>query len=354
MKVTFFVGQLEQGGAERVVSLISNKLVEKGFNVEILTYYDRNINYNINKSINIIKVVKETNSNNILKNINWLKNYFKNNTNIIISFMAPFNILSLFANRKNSTPIIVSDRNDPRSVPSNPIIRYIRDLFYDLYADLVIVQTENNKSYFNKNIQNKTVIISNPVDLNDLACKAIETKKKNVIVSAGRLMPQKNQIMLIDAFKIIHDKYNDYQLVIYGEGPHRKELEKRIDELELSEYVFLPGELKDVLKKELAAKAFVLSSNYEGMPNALIEAMCLGLPCVSTKVSGANELIEDGANGYLVNTNDVNALSNRLEKIINDDKLANKLAKNASKLNKTLNIDVITDKWVTFINKVLK
>lgn len=353
MKVLFFLGQLEQGGAERVVSLISNKLVERGFDVEILTYYDRDINYKINKKIIIKKVVYETKSYNLLKNYSWLKSYFRNNVDVIISFMAPFNILSLFANRNNNTPIIVSDRNDPRAVPSNLFVRCIRNLFYELYANLIVVQTSANKKYFNEKVQRKTVVISNPIDVGSLANKAIKTKKKNIIISVGRLKPQKNQLMLIDAFKIFHDKHKDYQLVIYGEGSYRDVLEYRINELKLNKYVKLPGEYKNVLKKELNAKVFALSSNYEGMPNALLEAMCLGLPCISTKVSGAKEIIKNGINGYLIDSNSKD-LADKLELLVNDKKLSTKLAKEASKLNNTFNIDTIANKWVTFINKVCK
>lgn len=351
MKVLFFVGQLKQGGAERVVSIISNKLVERGFDVEVLSYYDSEINYFFDQKIIITKVVNETHSTNKLVNLRFLKKYF-NNTDIIISFMAPFNILALLANRNNNVPIIVSDRNDPNKIPTNPIIRKLRDSLYKK-ANYVVVQTENNKKYFNY-LGEKVVVINNPIDLKDLVGKALETKKEDLIVSVGRLKPQKNQLMLIKAFSKIANDYPSYKLMIYGEGPYRETLENRIKELNLVDRVLLPGEEKEVIRKILNAKLFVLPSNFEGMPNALMEAMCVGLPCISTKVSGANELIDNGNNGLLVDINDVDSLTKNMKLILDDETLSNKLATNAIKLNEELEVNNITDKWALLINKVVK
>lgn len=350
MKVLFFVGQLKQGGAERVVSIISNKLVERGFDVEILSYYDSEINYYFDSRIKITKVIKESKTNNLIKNTNWLKNYFKNNSDIIISFMAPFNILSLWANRNNDVSIIVSDRNDPRRVPSNIILRVIRNKLYKK-ANYVVVQTEHNKEYFSN--LNNVVVINNPIDLKELASKALNTSKENKIVSIGRLMPQKNHIMLINAFNEFVKKHNDYKLVIYGEGSYRTELEKKIKELNLSDSILLPGETTNILNEILDAKLFVLSSNYEGMPNALVEAMCLGLPCISTKVSGANELIKNKENGLLIDINNTNQLLELMKLLIEDNELAIKLANNATKLNQELNVDRIVNNWIELINKAI-
>ena len=149
-------------------------------------------------------------------------------------------------------------------------------------------------------------------------------------------MPQKNQKMLFRAVKTVLEKYPEYQLVIYGEGPMREELEGYAKELGIEKYISLPGSMADVHDRIKDAEIFVLSSNFEGMPNALIEAMCLGLPVISTKVSGATDLIKDYENGLLTELNDQKELETAMIEMIENPDLAEKLAKNAIELNDSL------------------
>ena len=353
MKITFFVGEFNGGGAERVISILANKLVERDFDIEILKYHNTENLYETNPRIVINSVEENTNTRKLLTNIVWLKKHFKENTDIIISFLAPFNIIALLANTGNNAPIIVADRNDPRRVPSNPIIRFIRNLLYR-FADGIVLQTKDNKEYFSKAIQRKSVVISNPIDLKEKASIALKTLKQNTIVTVARLEEQKNQKMLIRSFYELKDEFNDYQLVIYGEGSYRNELQSLIDELEMSDRISLPGHKEDVIDRIASSKLFVLCSNYEGMSNSLIEAMCLGLPVICTKVSGTNELIVNNENGLLININNQKELTESIRKLLIDNELSSKLATNASKLNDELNSDVICDKWIEFINSIKK
>ena len=352
MKILFFIGALSEGGAERVISILANNLV-RDFDVEILKYYNSDNFYNIDKKVKITSVEENTNSKNKILNIKWVREYFKNNADLIISFLAVFNMYALVANIGNNIPVIVADRNDPRYIPKNRILRFIRDRLYRK-ANAVVLQTKSNKEYFDNLIQKKSYVIYNPINMNSFVGKAFNTNKEKIIVSVGRLEVQKNQIMLIDAFNEIRKKYDDYKLIIYGEGPYRKQLEDKINELNLSSYVLLPGNKKNIFDEISKAELFVLSSNYEGMPNALIEAMCLGLPCISTKVSGATDLIQDGVNGLLVDVGDTNDLTNKITKLIEDKEYAYKLANKATEINNILDSDVICDKWLEMINNVVK
>lgn len=349
MKILFFICTLDEGGGQRVVSMLSSKMVERGFDVEVLKYYNSESIYPISDRVKI-NSVECNNGRSIISNIIWMRSYFKKNADIVISFLAPFNIIALLANMFNKTPIIVADRNDPRFVPNNKIVRKLRDFLYR-FANGVVVQTTDNKKYFSDTIQNKTIVIKNPFSMTDKIGKALKVKKNNEIVSVGRLEKQKNQEMLIKAFYELRKEY-DYKLTIYGEGAYRKELEELINQLNLNDYVFLPGTSKDVLEDIKHACCFVLSSNYEGMPNALAEAMCLGLPVISTKVSGASDLIRNNENGLLIDVGDEDALINSLKKVLDNQDYRNLLAKNASKISKKLDIDVITNQWLEFINKV--
>lgn len=347
-RLVFFLSSLEEGGAQRVVSILSNKLVERDFDVTILTYFDEEVNYHINEKIKLVSVIKETGKTGKLQNIKWLRHFFNENADLVISFLAPFNMLALMC--KTKTPIIVADRNDPYMVPNNKVIRKMRDYLYKK-ADYVVLQTEKNKRYFS--YLKNTKVISNPINIKDYVGLALKSKKANKIVSVARLMPQKNLKMLIDAFNEIINEQNSNKLFIYGEGLSRNDLQNHINNLGLQESVILAGNSVDVFNDIKDAKIFVLPSNYEGMPNSLIEAMCLGLPVISTKVSGAEELIEDGKNGLLIDINDKEQLVNKLELLLSDEELRNKLAKNATKLANELSVDKISKLWIDCINEVI-
>lgn len=347
----FFVGTLMEGGAERVISILSRKMHEQGFDVQILLYYDREIFYEIESAVKITVVQKESGSSNILKNLLWIRRFFKANADVIISFLSPFNIMSLAVHTGLRSTIIVADRNDPRFIPVNPAIRKLRDFLYR-FSDGVVLQTMHNRNYFSKAIQQKSVIISNPIDLGEKAGMGLATKKRHEIVSVGRLMPQKNQAMLLRAFAKISADFPEYCLTIYGEGPERELLEKLAGELGIKERVNLPGSVKDVHHRIACCELFILSSNYEGMPNALIEAMCLGLPCISTNVSGAADLIVSGENGLIIEVGDTEALTHQMKQLLSDQGQRDRYARNAVELNSKLEVDKIVKEWISFISSV--
>ena len=347
----FFIGTLCNGGAERVVSILAGHMAKQGMDVEILTYYDRPVSYQVDSRVKLTAVETMTGSGNKVKNLLAIRKYFKRNVRIVISFLAPFNMMAIAANLGNGVPMIVADRNDPTKVPSNAAVRKVRDVLYR-FATGVVVQTQKNKAYFCQAVQKKSKVIYNPIDLKDYAAIALHTEKEKKIVTAGRLMPQKNQKMMIRSFASVHEKHPDYQLVIYGEGPSRDELEALVKELGLVKCVLLPGNISDIHEHIKNAEIFVLSSDYEGMPNALIEAMCLGLPSISTKVSGAKDLIKDHENGLLTELNNQEQLEKAMLELIENKELADKLAKNAAKLNEELEVSKIMQQWIDFIKEL--
>ena len=347
-KITFFIGSLEEGGAERVLSYLTSYLAEKEYEILLVLYHDRELFYQLDPRVEVKVVTRETRSGNILKNLCWLRRCFKENSSVVISFLAIYNIFASFALAGTDVPLLVADRNDPRCVPTNKLLRYLRNGCYR-FADGVIVQTQRNKQYFSNKIQNKSVVIYNPINLGAYYACARTATKENTIASVGRLMPQKNQQMLIRAFAELHPEFPEYKLVIYGEGPARAELELLIDQLGMAEYVFLPGSEKNVFEKIAPAKLFVLSSDYEGMPNALAEAMCLGLPCISTAISGATDMIQSGENGVLVEPNNASELKQAMRKVLTDDMFAEKISAEALKLYEKLDWSIIAKQWMDYI-----
>ena len=163
--------------------------------------------------------------------------------------------------------------------------------------------------------------------------------------------PQKNQKLLINAFSELAKKIPDYTLVIYGEGSLRKELEKFIESKGLKDRIFLPGAKNNIQEYIKDASLFVLSSDYEGIPNALIEAMAIGLPCVSTDCSpgGARELITNGENGVIVECRNSNELATAMARLLTDRESAKKMGTNAKKIYTRVDKNLVCNRWLDLI-----
>lgn len=346
-----------QGGAERVISILSNALCTMGHQVEILLYYDRPIFYKINESVLVHSDEEVIGKSGVLKHIRWRRKYIKEkNPDVVISFLAPFNMINIVAMAGLKIPLIVADRNDPKKVPGNFVVRKVRDFLYR-FANGIVLQNDTNKKYFSKTVQKKSAVIFNPLDLGAyeaaaLACEEKKEEKKKEIVSVARVIEQKNPMMLLNAFSRISDKYPDYKLVFYGDGDMRQLVLSKAEELGLADRVKAPGSEKNIFEKIKDSELFVMTSDYEGMPNALIEAMCIGLPCISTKVSGAVDVIEDGKNGLLIDCRNEDALVEAMDRMLSDSELRETCAKNASKLAELLRTDIITNQWLDFIKTV--
>ena len=347
-RLVIFTGALMQGGAERVISILSHRMIDAGFQVEILVLRDKEIFYTFDPRVKITVAEKETDSKNLLKNLFFIRRYFRKNADVILSFLAPFNVVALLTHTGLKSKIVVADRNDPRHIPSNPLVRKLRDFLYK-FADGVVLQTTQNRAYFSGRVQKKSVVIGNPVDLGEKKRIGLTAEKRQEIVTAGRLMPQKNQPMLIRAFAAIAADYPDHTLILYGEGPEREKLEALAKELGVADRVKLPGAVKDLPDRIAGSELFVLPSDYEGMANALIEAMCIGLPCISTEVSGAGDLIEPGKNGELIPVGDLEGLISAMRKLLSDRDLAAKYAAEATKVSDRLAVEKIMGEWLDYI-----
>ena len=180
--------------------------------------------------------------------------------------------------------------------------------------------------------------------------------KKKEIVAVGRLHWQKNYPLLIDAFSEISKKYKDYKLTIYGEGEERKRLQEIINNKKLTKRITLAGNVSDIKKYISSSKLFVMTSDFEGMPNSLIEAMVLGLPVISTDCpcGGPKELIENNKNGILIKVGNKDELINAIDKVLSNEKMASQLGLSAKKIVDKVNPNYINNQWKNFINEIYK
>lgn len=361
MKILFSIDTMTKGGAERVISNLANIFSKNNEDVSILTLLKGDSAYQLDSKIKYTSLeIKEGKKNIFQKIYYYIANLFNirkfvktNKYDIVVSFLPRMTFYMALATLGTKTKLIISERNDPASIYVNPIKKYIYKRIFEL-ADGIVFQTSMARNFFSKKVYNKSIIIPNPV--NDLFYQKREFKKRNKnIVNVGRLTEQKNQKLLIDAFYDFSKKHNDYNLIIYGEGPLRIELEEYIKSLKLEALIKLPGIIDNIADKIVNSSMFVFTSNYEGMPNALMEAMTLGIPCISTDCpcGGPREIIDNGINGFLVPVGEKNEIVYKMEEIISAD-ISQKFSINAIEKMQLYKNDLINEKWKNYIEKVLK
>lgn len=374
MIIIFVTASLNSGGSERVMSLLANSLAQGGHDVEIVCVNKPIVFYPIETSVKVWLVANEIGNNSLHRKAAWLRKHVETvKPDVVIAFMTSVYCMTLASLAGIRVPVITSERIDP--CHSDFFRKLIRMLILPLTSHHV-VQTEHIRNYYPSFIRKKTSIIYNPV--NDEVFKSpdglqvqgenaassvqssntpIEVReevKLNRIISVGRLTEQKNQEMMIRAFAKVSDKFPDWQLVIYGEGPMRGSLELIVDSLEMQDRVLLPGRTEHVIEELRKSKIFCLSSDFEGMSNAMIEAICTGLPIVITNVSGVSELVEDGKSGYVVPCGDVEQLALALQKVMSNSDIQETMSEFNLKKADMFKLGNIVDQWELLIQKVVQ
>ena len=358
MKLLFVIQGLHSGGAERVMSVLCNTFADQGISVILaLTEQNNNFAYEINSAVRIVDVTSSSNAGLVSNRGNNIKNlrklYITEKPDAVISFITRTNICAILAGVGLNTPIIISERNNPVVDPRSRKTRLLRDLLYPLAAGCVF-QTEFAMNCFPSKVKRKSKVIFNPVSADIKTVDLNQTRKKR-IVSICRLNKQKNIPLLIRSFANICNKYPDYCLEIYGEGEEKESLEEMIKNFGISEKCHLMGHTSHPMAILASSQIFALSSDYEGMPNALIEAMCAGCACVSTDspAYGARDLICNQENGLLVSVGDEKEFTEALESLLLDDEKREQFGIKARDTIKKVDTNVITEKWLAFIkNKI--
>ena len=338
-------------GAERVIAQLSNYFVENGKQCNIITLNDEDVFYKLDPRISILPVGRKSDN----KVLDKLKRYhqvrkmvLQQKPDLVLSMPEEIGVYVLLALLGTKIPVYVSERNNPWVMPDVKVTRILRTLMYP-FAKGLIFQTEMAKSFFSDDIQKKGIVLKNPVDAQRIPHQYCG-QRENVIVAAGRLSRQKNMPLLLKAFSRFSPDHPEFKLRIFGEGELREELTLLADSLGIAEKVELPGRTTALLEKMNSAAMFVLSSDYEGMPNVLLEAMCMGMPAISTDCpsGGPRELIKDGVNGLLVPVGDETALYEAMEKMT-DPAFAKQMGDAAYEIREELTSTEIFVSWYRYL-----
>lgn len=356
MKIAFYINAIHEGGAERVMVNLASNFANEGDNVILITSFKDSWEYPY--STKIKRYILEENKTfrskikrNIFRILELRKVLKVESPDCIVSFMAEPNYRAIIASHGLKIKTIISVRNDPNKEYPGKIGNLLGKKLLPL-ADGCVFQTSEAQRWFPKKLQDKSQIIFNAVkeDFFEINRQVV----KNTIVTCGRLEEQKNHKMLINAFELVLKKHPDAKLMIYGEGKLRSDLTELIKSKGIEQNVLLCGNSNNVPEVLSKAEIFVLSSDYEGMPNALMEALAAGVPCISTDCpcGGPKSLITDKVNGRLISTKNEQQLANVLVELLDNKEMATGLGTEAQKRAFEFSPTKIYETWHKYVKFV--
>ena len=354
-KILFYINTLENGGAERAICNTASYFAEHDWKVILLTSYRVEKEYIYSDKIQRV-IIEQTRTNDsaIRRNLNRIKAIRKickdYKIDIAVSFMREPNFRLVLATWGIKTKAVISVRNDPNREYSGTVGKVVGKILLPC-ADGAVFQTEDAKRWFPKKLQRKAKVIYNVVD-----SKFFETTYcgEHDIITVGRISPQKNHTMLIKAFKKVHDEFPEERLVICGRTQTEMGIKELIEKLELEDSVILLGQIENVPEILSKAKLFVLSSDYEGMPNALMEAMAVGVPAISTDCpcGGPKELFGEELKNCLIPVGDIDALAKKMISFLQDDNKRKIVADKLNQRAQTFQADIIGKMWINYIKEL--
>ncbi|MDD3661276.1 MAG: glycosyltransferase [Lachnospiraceae bacterium] len=354
-QIAFYIGSLSKGGSERTFVNLAEYFYEQGYQVTIVTQYKKENEYTYSEGIERILsdlTEEETGKSRIMNFIGRyrkLRRIWKQiKPDVILSCIGKNNLMSVASALGLKSRTVVSVVGEPSEEYPTGTIRLLANILFS-FADGVVLKTTDAMQFFPRYIRNKSIVMKNSLNPTFIR-ETYQGTREKTIISVGRLDSNKNQTILIKAFARLSKEHPEYDLILYGEGEDRNKLEEMVHKADLDNKIMLPGTIENVAETIYKAGIFVLTSNTEGMPNALIEAMALGIPSISTDCpcGGPRDLIQTYENGILIPVNDVNQLEKEIRNLIDNPELAEKIGRNATAVQQDLSPEVINKNWENY------
>lgn len=356
MKIMFFTPNIGYGGASKMLVDIANSLSACDNEVYILTYKNNDVLQALDERIiHVFTPLYQTTNyffDLYMKTLNLRKYIKENDFDLAISFLGPAKSILSVACLGLNTKVLVSERGDPSVCKS--IKRKIEHAVFSIFPDNYVFQTEMAKSFYPKRVRERSVVINNSLPIHDyIGCYSYEKKPDiTTILNVGRLdIPLKRQDLLLHAFSIVLKEYPSTLLKFQGTGDDKAILMKKVLDLGIEDNVVFLGYSNNIYEEILQSDIFCLSSDHEGIPNALLEALSVGIPCISTDCApgGARILIEDKVNGLLVERGNAQALADAIKYYIEHPAERERHGRNGVASVGKFAPDLIHEQWINFI-----
>lgn len=363
MRILFLTSSMNSGGAERVASTLANAWSSRGDQVTLMPtfsgggecFFELSSNVRLVYLADVAKRRARSFVNQLVR-LRALRRFIATERpDVIVSFLSNVNVAAVLASAGLGIPVVVCERTDPFICPTPLMIKIVRRLTYP-FAESLVVQTKavaNGLATVNWNLR-KVQVIPNPIpqQLQDMQISCNDAGERKLLLAVGRLGEEKQFSVLIKVFSRLAQQHTNWALRIIGEGPLRIALQQEIMDLDLADRVELPGLTVNIGDELVRADAFVLTSSFEGFPNALLEAMAIGLPCVTFDCpSGPREMSMDGQVALLVPLNDERALGNALERLMSDADLRQSLGSRArASVIERFSLDKVLEQWDSLFN----
>lgn len=349
-KIAVIAGGMSGGGAERVATIIANYFLNSDYEVMFIAVYGEEREYYLDEGIRLEHTPSNKSgkmSKMLDRNIQVYKKLNSFKPDVVLSFMTTETCLATLAGFR----FVYTLRNDPNRNLASRLHRWIRLLDYHL-ASKIVFQTSGAMECFGKSIQRKGTVLPNPVVTDNLPTWNADSGSKTFI-AACRLEQQKNISLLINSFAHFHQKHPDYCLEIYGDGELRNELQELISFKKAEGYIRLMGHSTDVHNIMANSFAFVLSSDYEGLSNSMLEALCIGIPCICTDSppGGNRSYIEDKVNGFLVPVDDETAMYQAMCMCAEQRDRLPAMCANAQKTREIVAIETVCRRWYALLDE---
>ena len=369
IRVTLVISSLAAGGAERVLSTMANCWARCGWHVSLVTLDAVSTDfYPLHADVERIGLGVSGASytawqavrSNVARVARLRRAFRASRPQVVISFMAPTTVLTLMAAWKENVPVVVSERIDPTQYPLPRIWSAARRVAYRT-ASAVVVQTPEVRQWAERVVPPSHVhVIPNPVALAEAGAKntpaappALERTARHV-VAMGRLDAQKGFDILVRAFADCYATRPEWRLTVLGEGNERHQLATLAEQLGVASVVRFPGRVTDPATVLRSADLFVLSSRYEGFPNALLEAMAVGLPVVATDCpSGPKHIVRNGIDGILVPVENASSLAASMAALMDDESLRKRFGERATDVTERFGVGRIMAQWESLLRGVL-
>lgn len=354
MKYVFYIDSMQMGGAQRVMNNLIDYFVMCDIEIVLINDIapsDNEPEYKINDKVKRLFLNNYT-GNVFAKNIKRildLRAIVKTEKpDLVLSFLGPPNVRMLISTLGVKTKKIVSVRNDPYKEYGYGIKAYFSKCIF-LLADGCVFQTEDAQNYFFNSTRKKSTIILNPV--NEKFFNHCWKADGRDIVLIGRLQAQKIPLLALEAFIMIANRFSDFNMVFYGDEELSSSILKKAKDNNLDNRVRIAGKTQYVETVLENAALYILSSDYEGMPNALMEAMTVGVPVISTDCpcGGPRMLIKEVNQGVLVPCGDVKALAEAMTKVLSNQELQTEMSTHEQKRSSEFHPTKIYRQWEEYL-----